>query len=104
MEHLAGAVLALRVLQSPMQTAGMAGMVLPQASPERRSLTLVAEVALVMRLLAEVQTAQAERAVVVLAIKMPLALRVLQISGVAVGAGVVLVGLRFKMAATVAQA
>ena len=102
MEHLAAVALALRVLQSPMQTAGMAEMVLPQASLERRSLTLVVEVALVMRLLAEVQTAQAERAVVVLAIKMPLALRVLQISGVAVGAVVVLVGLRFKVAATAA--
>ena len=62
MEHLAVAVLALRGLQSPLQTAATAGMALPQASLEHRSLTLAGVAALVMRLLAEVQTAQAEQA------------------------------------------
>lgn len=92
------AALARLVLQSPMQMAEMAGMALLQASLEHLSLTLVVGVALVMHLLAEVQTAQAERVVVVLAIKMPLVLLVLQILEVVVAAAVVIAEVLLKMA------
>jgi hypothetical protein len=99
-EHLVAAALARLVLQSPMQTAGMAGMALLQASLEHLSPMLVEVVALVMQMLAEVQMAQAERVVVVVAIKMPLVLLVLQILEVVVVAAVVIAEVRFKVAAT----